>query len=343
MRVAWSSPRRIGSATHRTAAYAGSAVLPAIDATAARLFTTVAQVITNEVILKDTHGTCWAAKCLRRRLLRAGGTSSPTVRNDAMNPDFASLLRLDGQVHVVVGAGQGIGLETAYALASVGAKVMCVDVDASRSEAVAADTADPPPPATLPWRERSSASCWKRRARSLRAVESSTSSAWCAGKASPTRPTTTGRGRTPSWRARRVERCELPCRPYGAPAAARSLSSPRFRLSQLPRARPLRHVEGSTAVDGANGRCRIGTRGNTSERRLAWSYPYATVDIRSAVGRASPRERPPHAAPQARRTSDIAGALVFLSSRLAGQITGHNLTVDGGLTLTWPVATPGGE
>jgi NAD(P)-dependent dehydrogenase (short-subunit alcohol dehydrogenase family) len=42
-------------------------------------------------------------------------------------PDYPSLLRLDGKRFVVVGAGQGIGRQTAHALASVGARLLCVD------------------------------------------------------------------------------------------------------------------------------------------------------------------------------------------------------------------------
>lgn len=42
-------------------------------------------------------------------------------------PAYQDLLRLDGRGFVVVGAGQGIGRQTAHALASVGARVFCVD------------------------------------------------------------------------------------------------------------------------------------------------------------------------------------------------------------------------
>jgi NAD(P)-dependent dehydrogenase (short-subunit alcohol dehydrogenase family) len=47
--------------------------------------------------------------------------------DDTPVPDYPSLLRLDGKRFVVVGAGQGIGRQTAHALASVGAKLICVD------------------------------------------------------------------------------------------------------------------------------------------------------------------------------------------------------------------------
>jgi NAD(P)-dependent dehydrogenase (short-subunit alcohol dehydrogenase family) len=47
--------------------------------------------------------------------------------DDTPVPDYPGLLRLDGKRFVVVGAGQGIGRQTAHALASVGAKLICVD------------------------------------------------------------------------------------------------------------------------------------------------------------------------------------------------------------------------
>ncbi len=50
-----------------------------------------------------------------------------TRTDDTPVPDYPGLLRLDGKRIVVVGAGQGIGRQTAHALASVGAKLVCVD------------------------------------------------------------------------------------------------------------------------------------------------------------------------------------------------------------------------
>src|SRR5258708_40344953 len=52
-------------------------------------------------------------------------------------PDYANRLRLDGRRFVVVGAGQGIGRQCAHALAAVGARVACVDVETDRARAVA--------------------------------------------------------------------------------------------------------------------------------------------------------------------------------------------------------------
>ena len=64
-----------------------------------------------------------------------------TSTDDTPVPDYPSGLRLDGRRFVVVGAGQGIGRQTAHALASVGARVACVDVDAARAREVAAEVA----------------------------------------------------------------------------------------------------------------------------------------------------------------------------------------------------------
>jgi NAD(P)-dependent dehydrogenase (short-subunit alcohol dehydrogenase family) len=54
-------------------------------------------------------------------------------------PDYPGLLRLDGRRFLVLGAGQGIGRQAAHALASVGARVACVDLEGQRAAAVAAE------------------------------------------------------------------------------------------------------------------------------------------------------------------------------------------------------------
>ncbi|MFE5699367.1 SDR family NAD(P)-dependent oxidoreductase [Rhodococcus koreensis] len=60
-------------------------------------------------------------------------------RDADWSPDYASMLRLDGEVHVVLGGGFGIGLQSCRALAANGATVVCVDRDEERAAAVAAE------------------------------------------------------------------------------------------------------------------------------------------------------------------------------------------------------------
>jgi NAD(P)-dependent dehydrogenase (short-subunit alcohol dehydrogenase family) len=52
-------------------------------------------------------------------------------------PDYAQLARLDGGVFVVLGAGQGIGRQSAHALAQAGAHVVCVGRRREPTERVA--------------------------------------------------------------------------------------------------------------------------------------------------------------------------------------------------------------
>jgi NAD(P)-dependent dehydrogenase (short-subunit alcohol dehydrogenase family) len=60
-----------------------------------------------------------------------------TRTDDTEVPDYAGRLRLDDRRFVVIGAGQGIGRQTAHALAGLGARLVCVDKD----EGLAADIA----------------------------------------------------------------------------------------------------------------------------------------------------------------------------------------------------------
>jgi NAD(P)-dependent dehydrogenase (short-subunit alcohol dehydrogenase family) len=59
-------------------------------------------------------------------------------------PDYPGLLRLDRRRFVVLGAGQGIGRQASHALASAGAQVACVDVEADRALRVAEEVGGVP-------------------------------------------------------------------------------------------------------------------------------------------------------------------------------------------------------
>ncbi len=64
--------------------------------------------------------------------------------DDTPVPDYPGLLRLDGKRFVVVGAGQGIGRQTTHALASVGAKLICVDNREDLAKEIAAEVGGVP-------------------------------------------------------------------------------------------------------------------------------------------------------------------------------------------------------
>jgi NAD(P)-dependent dehydrogenase (short-subunit alcohol dehydrogenase family) len=62
-----------------------------------------------------------------------------TRTDDSPVPDYATRIRLDGRRFVVIGAGQGIGRQTAHALAANGARLVCVDVDPGLAQDIASE------------------------------------------------------------------------------------------------------------------------------------------------------------------------------------------------------------
>jgi NAD(P)-dependent dehydrogenase (short-subunit alcohol dehydrogenase family) len=52
-----------------------------------------------------------------------------TRTDDTPVPDYQARLRLDGRRFLVIGAGQGIGRQASHALAGAGARLACVDLD----------------------------------------------------------------------------------------------------------------------------------------------------------------------------------------------------------------------
>ena len=68
-----------------------------------------------------------------------------TRTDDSEVPDYRSLLSLDGKNFIVLGAGQGIGRQATHALAAVGARVFCVDLDAGLADDIAKEVGG------LPW------------------------------------------------------------------------------------------------------------------------------------------------------------------------------------------------
>lgn len=61
-----------------------------------------------------------------------------------MTTSHANLFRLDHQQFVVVGAGNGLGRETATTLSALGAHVLCVDIDDRRATQIADDVGGEP-------------------------------------------------------------------------------------------------------------------------------------------------------------------------------------------------------
>ena len=61
------------------------------------------------------------------------------MSGDEVHVDYAARQRLDGRLCAVVGAGQGIGRQTALALRQAGADVVCLDIDEAKAAKVAVE------------------------------------------------------------------------------------------------------------------------------------------------------------------------------------------------------------
>lgn len=66
-------------------------------------------------------------------------TSADSPPDTTPVPDYTTLHRVDGGRFIVLGAGQGIGRQSAHALAANGARVLCVDLLSERAEVVASE------------------------------------------------------------------------------------------------------------------------------------------------------------------------------------------------------------
>ncbi|MGW1950988.1 SDR family NAD(P)-dependent oxidoreductase [Streptomyces sp. NPDC001940] len=69
-------------------------------------------------------------------------TAQTTEFDSTEVPDYTTMHRVDGGRFLVLGAGQGIGRQTAHALVANGARVLCVDLVQQRADRVAAQLGD---------------------------------------------------------------------------------------------------------------------------------------------------------------------------------------------------------
>ncbi len=59
-------------------------------------------------------------------------------------PDYRAMMDLHGRGYLVVGAGRGMGRQTAHAISAPGGRVVCADIDPARAEAVAKEVGGVP-------------------------------------------------------------------------------------------------------------------------------------------------------------------------------------------------------
>ncbi|MBC9718465.1 SDR family oxidoreductase [Streptomyces sp. TRM66268-LWL] len=263
--------------------------------------------------------------------------------DDSPVPDYPSLSRLDGRCFVLLGAGNGIGRQTAHALTASGARVVCVDIDKERAEAVAAETGSLAQVADVTRREsvRDLFATSVRESGAVHGVVDIVGMARYKALADLD-------DEEWDWHFDIVLRHARLAIEYGAEAVAASGGGPLVFVASVSglTAAPLHAAYGaakaglvslvrSAAVEyGARG-----VRVNAVAPGVVW-----TPRVAGLLGEEG-RARNAANAPLGRvaETSDIASALLFLASPLSSYITGQTLVVDGGVGVKFPYPTIGGE
>jgi NAD(P)-dependent dehydrogenase (short-subunit alcohol dehydrogenase family) len=250
-------------------------------------------------------------------------------------------LRLDGRVHVVVGAGPGIGRATAEMLAGAGAHVVCADIDPEQAERTAAATAgtaavcDVTEPGAI---DAVLADAEREHGRIDGVADIVGLVRW--------QPLEAARDEDVRWQSEIVSGQAVRVLRAAAPALRRAgggsltfvasvsalTSAPGHGLYGMAKA-ALRSLARTAAVELGPDRIRVNTvsPGAVLTPRLRADPRFAEANRENA--RRTPLGR-------LAEPADVAGALLFLASPLAGHITGQDLVVDGGLSVTWPLASP---
>ncbi|MEV7523031.1 SDR family oxidoreductase [Streptomyces sp. NPDC091371] len=259
-------------------------------------------------------------------------------------PDYTALHRLDGRNLVLLGAGNGIGRQSAHALAAAGARVLCVDVDGERAAAVAAETGGVPYACDVTRRE-DVRTLFKRAPGLLGGPVGGVVDIVGMARYAPL-PELDDAGW--DWHFDLVLRHAWLAVQYGGEAVAAAGGGPLVFVASVSglTAAPL-HAAYGAAKAGLMALVRsaaveLGPRGvrvNAVAPGVVW-----TPRVAALLG-AEGRRRNAENAPLGRvaETSDIAAALYFLASPLSSYVTGQTLVVDGGVGVKFPYPTIGGE
>ncbi|MEV0322323.1 SDR family NAD(P)-dependent oxidoreductase [Streptomyces sp. NPDC050658] len=256
-------------------------------------------------------------------------------------PDYASLHRLDDRAFVVLGAGNGIGRQTTHALTAVGARVLCVDADKARADAVATETRGIAYVADVTRRDEMR-QLFAYAARELGPLGGVVD---IVGMARYT-PLADLDDAAWDWHFSLVLRHAWLAVQYGGEALADAGGGPMVFVASASglTAAPL-HAAYGAAKAGLVSLVRSaaveygprGVRVNAVAPGVVW-----TPRVAGLIG-AEGRERNAANAPLNRvaETSDIASALLFLASPLSSYVTGQTLVVDGGVGVKFPYPTIG--
>ncbi len=249
-------------------------------------------------------------------------------------PDYGARLRLDGRRFLVGGAGFGMGRQAAHALSGLGARVLCIDLIEERAMAVAKEVGGTPCVADL--RQAPDV------ARAVGQAESEFGGLdGIVDIVGGSRWSTIAQMTEDDWDGSFDDnlRHTFLMLKFGAPALKRSGGGPITFVSS---------ISGTTSspFHSAYGAAKAGVvslvrsaaaelrRDNIRVNSVA-PGPTATPRMIEATGETADGTLTGWGDP-----SDIASALLFLSSDLARHVSGQTFAVDGGATAEYPMPLP---
>lgn len=256
-------------------------------------------------------------------------------------PDYAALQRLDGRGFVLLGAGNGIGRQTAHALAAAGARVLCVDLDKERAQAVAAQTGGIPYVADVTRRTdmRDLFSYARGELGEVAGVVDIVGMARYAGLDELDDDAW-------DWHFSLVLRHAWLAVQYGGRAVAEAGGGPLLFVASVSglTAAPLHGAYGAAKAGlmslVRSAAVELGPRGvrvNAVAPGVVWTPRVA--GLLGDEGRARNAANAPLG--RVAEPADIAAALLFLAAPLSAYITGQTLVVDGGTGVKFPYPTIG--
>lgn len=255
-------------------------------------------------------------------------------------PDYPGLLRLDGRRFVVLGAGQGIGRQAAHALAEAGARCFCVDLDPDLAADIAGEVGGIPGSGDATKRAES-ARLFEEAATAMEGIDGVVD---IIGM-SRYEPLLELDDDSWEWHHDIVLRHAYYAVQHGGRAltaagggamvfvaSASGLTGAPSHAAYGAAKAGLMSLVRSAALELGPSNIRV----NAVAPGVVW-----TPRVSGYLGDAG-RERNAANAPLRRvaQPSDIAAALLFLASDLAGYVTGQTLIVDGGVSAKFPYPMP---
>ncbi len=250
-------------------------------------------------------------------------------------PDYANLLRLDDKLFIVAGAGQGIGRQTTHALAALGARVICVDREGPLADAVAAEVGGIALAADI-----------TQRAEVARILERAAEVGTLYGIVNIVGGSTVmdlSEGTDEYWEREmdvNAKHMYLLTSLGGTVLAANGggvitliasvsgkFAAESHAVYGMAKAAVIALAKSAASEFGA-----AGVRVNTVSPGIVW-----TKRISARIGERRPEFDAISPLGSVAFPRDIASAVLFLSSELARDITGQDLVVDGGSTITSPL------